>query len=257
MGLVVIDGEVIVDHGVSDHLNTAIEGNPTQVNLRGMTVHCTFQRRYLSAKTAKGVDDRVPGDNCPLIYALKGADGLRVSHSSIRALNAHAPTILAAISEVLAGQIDAIVPMPSSSALARILAKRLARMTGISVQEGIFLKSNNAQAMIRAQTLTTSGNKTLSYAQVQELRPLLRWMHRNADLPYAAKNIKTRLRGFFDPLQLAPGFAPQMQSARYLLVDDLLATGETLVAARSLITAHNLGSVDRAVAWFGPVREPR
>lgn len=257
MGLVVIDGEVIVDHGVSDHLNTAIEGNPTKVNLRGMTVHCAFQRKYLSAKKAKGVDDRLPGDNCPLIYALKGADGLRVSHSSIRALNAHAPTILAAISEMLAGQIDAIVPMPSSSALARILAKRLARLTGISVQEGLFVKSSNAQAMLRAKALTANGNKTLRYAQVRELKPLLRKMERNPDQPYAVKNIKTSLRGFFDPIQLAPAFAPQMASVRYLLVDDLLATGETLVAARSLITAHNLGSVDRAVTWFGPVREPR
>lgn len=257
MGLTVIDGEVIVDHSVTDHLNTTGQGNPTQVNLRGMTVHCTFQRRYRSAKTARGVDERVPGDNCPLIYALKGKDDLRVSHSSIRALNAHAPTILAAISDLLSGQIDIIVPMPSSSALALILAKRLSRLTGVAVQEGIFVKSSNTQAMIRAQDLSAKGNKTLSYSQVREMRPLLRWMARNGDQAYAAKNIKTGLRGFFDPIQLAPGFVPQIKDDRFLLVDDLLATGETLVAARSLITVHNLGSVERAVTWFGPVRELR
>ncbi|TCR76686.1 hypothetical protein [Rhizobium sp. BK376] len=146
MGLRIEGNVVIVDHDITEHLATTAEGNPTRDDLDDFTVFSVFQRKRTSAKQARQRETRVLGDNCPLIYALKQRDGLSVGLSSIKLLNAHIPTILDAVVGHLEGQFDSIVPMPSSSPLALILAKRLSRLSKRPYFKGVFLKATNAQA---------------------------------------------------------------------------------------------------------------
>lgn len=255
MGLRIVDGEVIVDHAESDHLNTGIIGNPTQLQLRGLAIHCVFQRKHNSAKAARDRDTKVLGDNCPLIYALKGKDGLTVSRSSIKALNSNIPTLLDIIAGKIAGDVDVILPMPSSSDLANILARRLAKRGGLDFRSDVLVKASNLAASARAKSLTTPGNRTLSYKTANRLKAAIRALHASHSAPYSAKDVRTDLRQYFDPLRLAPNAPKFPAGTRLLLVDDLLATGETLMAAQNVIVATGLAAASNAVTWFGPVRE--
>jgi len=260
VGLRIVDGEVIVDHAENDHLNTGTEGNPIELSFRGMTVHSVFGRRRISAKMARNRTAKLQGDNCPLIYALKGLDELTVLRTSVKRLNDSIPVILDVIEAKVLHQIDVIVPMPSSSGLALILARRLwrrmASQNGTQLRTDIIVKSTNLQASARAKGLTAPNNKALAYKEANELKAIIRTLHATSAAPYAAKEVKTRFRKYFDPLQLAQGIAPVAAGTRFLLVDDLMATGETLVAAIGLLTAGGTCTVDHAVTWFSPLGEP-
>ena len=256
MGLKIVDGEVIVDHHENAHLNTGINGNPTEIPFRGMTVHCVFQRLFHSAKEARDRHTRSLGDNCPLIYALKGKDGLSVSITSIKLLNASIPVLVDTISAKVFDKVDVVVPMPSSSDLAKILARRIARRNSLVMRTDLLVKSSNLQASVRAKALTAPGNRALSYGEANELKVIVRNLHRTAAAPYAAKEVKTRFRKYFDPLKLSPAVEQYPEGTRFLLVDDLMATGETLLAAQELLTGAGGAEALHAVTWFSPVRAP-
>ncbi len=260
VGLRILDGEVIVDHAENDHLNTGTDGNPVELPFRGMTVHSAFERRRISAKMARNRTAKLQGDNCPLIYALKGLDDLTVSHTSIKRLNDSIPVVLDVIGAKVLHQIDVIVPMPSSSGLAVMLARRLWRrmalQSGSQLRTDVLVKSTNLQASARAKGLTAPGNNAIAYGEANELKAIIRTLHATFAAPYAAKEVKTRFRKYFDPLQLAPNVQPFAAGTRLLLVDDLMATGETLVAATELLTAHGTCIVQHAVTWFSPLGEP-
>lgn len=260
VGLRIVDGEVIVDHAENDHLNTGTEGNPVESLFRGLTVHSVFERRRISAKMARNRIAKLQGDNCPLIYALKGLDDLTVSHTSIKRLNDSIPAILDLIGPKVLHEVDVIVPMPSSSGLALMLARRLLRRMALpnsaQLRTDILIKSTNLQASARAKGLTAPNNKALPYKDANELKAILRTLHTAFAAPYAAKEVKTKFRKYFDPLQLAQGLTPIAAGTRFLLVDDLMATGETLVAATELLTAGGSCTVQHAVTWFSPLGEP-
>jgi len=75
LGLRVENNVVVVDHAMNEHLLTTAEGNPSEDTVEELRVISVFQRRFNSAKLARKRDEKVIGDNCPLIYALKGKDG--------------------------------------------------------------------------------------------------------------------------------------------------------------------------------------
>lgn len=256
MGLRIVGREVIVDHAVSANLNTGVDGNPTHVIISGLTVHCVFQRKRQSAKNGRDRDSRMIGDNCPLIYALKGLDDLSVSIGSIKRLNLSIPLILTSIAQAIVGQVDVIVPMPSSSPLALMLAKRLARFTGVPVENTIFVKSTNFQALRRADAMTAQGVMHLDYKEERQVKEVIKGLRKNLHEGFLSKNVGTPLRKHFDPLQITPGYLRPAADTRFLLVDDLLSTGETLCAAKALLNAEGFSEVSKGVTWFGPVKKP-
>lgn len=72
MGLRLQGQHVIVDHGCQDWLLTRPEGNPVIEYVNGLKVYSIFKRQRLSGKNRRNRQQRQLGDNCPLIYALKG-----------------------------------------------------------------------------------------------------------------------------------------------------------------------------------------
>lgn len=247
---------VVVDHDVKEHLETTISGNPTKDWVGDLPVYGIFQRKLHSQKLARGRQSRVLGDNCPLIYALKGKDDLIVEFSSIKSLNESIPTIIQAVIDDLEGDFDAVVAMPSSSPLAAILAKRFSRASRKPLFCNMFSKATNAVAMATVAETLLHNPRALPKDDAVHVRNALKYLKTIDQEPYAAKNIKTQIRKYFTPLAINAVPAQFGPSARLLLIDDLLATGETLRAAHTFIGGLGMQGQHVAATWFSRVGKP-
>jgi hypothetical protein len=225
MGLNIENDLVDVDHNHNQLLSTGRHGNPViqQVskNYPQLTVYSTFRRHKAPNSIGRDREQRSRGDNCHLLYALKGKDGLRTTFGAIRRLMLHFDAILEDI-VIQSGTYDAIIPMPSGYAISRIYAKRLARRYGCEVHEGIFEKitMDNAKRLLSISPLTSPEKRKIAA--------------RLSGTDFSLKNIPTKYREHFPPVVLLEHALPE-GCQRFLLADDLLATGTTLLAARRLI----------------------
>lgn len=237
MGLNIKDNVVDVDHDHNQLLSTGRPGNPVvQMVPKGkpqLTVYSTYQRHKAPNSKSRNRDQRSLGDNCHLLYALKGKDGLRTTFGAIRRLMEHFDAIVEDMVEQ-SGAYDAIIPMPSGHAISQIYAKRLARRYDCDVHGGVFKKISMDEAKrLLANSPLTSPEKRKIAARLS-----------GAD--FSLKNVPTQYREHFPPIVLRENSLPQ-GCIRFLLADDLLATGTTLLEARRLIlSAVPNASVDAA-----------
>lgn len=249
--------EVIVDHAATDHLYTTRLGNPVQSKLDDIEVFSVFRRKKASGSMRRDRSIRYLGDNCPLIYALKQQEGLWVSRSSIKILNQHIPFIISDVCNAVAGNVTCIVTIPSRYPLANILAKRISTNLNIPICGRVFRKSTFFEGSRRADALLKDRlgmmQAGLSRSDEQDLRNAVKAGMRQAAAPYSSKDVKTKLRGYFDPLRLVVGGQLPHADDRVLLVDDLLATGETLSAAATLLRTQGVLRVNHSVTWFSRV----
>jgi len=251
VGLRIVDGVVIVDHDSNEHLHTTRNGNPTDVLLGDLTVHSVYKRLKTSAKHARDRSQKVLGDNCPLIYAVKGNDGLSTTLSSTKLLLEHAPHIISDICLRIDCEVDGIVAMPSSFPLANWLARRVSRETGLQIFDDVFRKSSKAEAANRAEGLVGPPIEGLSKYNMKQLKNAVKASRKSAHEAYSAKTVKTGVRHYFDPLQWQGLNCPA--NHRLLLVDDLLASGSTFDAASSMLIDRGWPSPSHAVTWFSAV----
>lgn len=250
LGLLVSDNVVIVDHGVNEHMLTGVSGNPTEDRIDDLPVFSVFKRLFNSAKQSRDREQKLQGDNCPLIYALKGKDELAVRFSSIKSLNESIPAILSSITTQIDRHFDVILSMPSSSRLADILAKRISRMTGRPHIQNTFAKATNAQAMAHIADIRDSNPKNLSKKDASTLRNVLKVLRERPEELYTAKDVKTSVRKYFLPLVVAQLPSTFDDKTRVLLVDDLLSTGGTLICAHRLLVDSGVTSPHLCVTWF-------
>ncbi|WP_156875444.1 hypothetical protein [Phaeobacter inhibens] len=249
--------EVIVDHTSKEHLHTTEKGNPVLSRLGPMQVHSVFRRLKASGKNRRNRSAKQIGDNCPLIYALKGSENLWVSRHSIKQLNTYIPLIISTICDALEGDVDCIVLIPSRHPLAKMLASRLGKAIGIPVHEHIFRKATFFEASTRVRALLSNKANIIgagvSPDDEKRLRRIVKVGMQQAAAPYSAKDIGTSLRQHFDPLKFRGGTSPLGTEDRVLFVDDLLATGETLLAAHDLLYVPGEQTSSRAATWFSKV----
>jgi hypothetical protein len=256
LGLRIENNVVIVDHSVNEHLETTVSNNPTTDWIDGLPVYGIFQRKFHSAKLSRGRRSKTLGDNCPLIYALKGKDDLTVEFSSIKSLNENIPTIIQNVLTSIGDNFDAVVAMPSSSPLSAILAKRLSRASGRPHFCDMFSKTTNAAAMANVTYLLNQSKHPFPKRDDVDVRNALQFLSRISHELYAAKNIKTHIRKYFTPLAINAVPAQLGADSRILLVDDLLATGETLRAAHAFLVTLGMQGPHVATTWFSKVGKP-
>ncbi|MBL1804852.1 hypothetical protein ELE38_31540, partial [Klebsiella pneumoniae] len=84
MGLNLQGYHVTIDHSHRHWLITTPEGNPTRERVGNLTIYSMFRRQKAPASLNRDRKQRKLGDNCPLIYALKGKEGLTTDFSSIK-----------------------------------------------------------------------------------------------------------------------------------------------------------------------------
>lgn len=251
MGLRIINDAVIVDHAVRGHLHTTRAGNPTERQTNGMMIHSVYKRLKNSAKQGRDRSQKIVGDNCPLIYVVKGDDPLSTDFASIKRLLEHTPSIISNICGKIRDEVDGLVAMPSRYPLAFWLAKRIQRETSLPIFENVFQKSTNMEAAARASALISDRGDQMSKYKRKRLRNSVKMNAKKSGEPYSAKHVPTDIRHYFDPLRWNGLSCPKTH--RLLLVDDLLATGGTFSAARQLLVDQGWRTPQQGVTWFSAV----
>lgn len=241
-----IDGDLVdVDHSHNQLLNTGLRGNPVVQYVPGengeITVYSVFRRQKAPNSLKRNRDTRLRGDNCHLLYALKGRDGLQTTFGAIRRLMMHFDEILEQIIDQ-SGVYDAILPMPSSHTISHIFAERLARRYGCAVHNDLFEKISwdRARELLTASPLSSPEKRSVAGRLA------------SGDGKFSLKEVPPRYRDHFPPLTLKRERLP-LGCTRFLLADDLLATGKTLVTARNEILAAVPGASVDASCIFSQV----
>ena len=228
MGLNINGLIVQVDHTHNRLLNTGKNGNPTIQHIPqpnpSLTVYSTFQRHKTPASQSRHRDkgNKSLGDNCHLLYALKGKDGLQTTFGDIRRLMLHFDEILDDMVEQTFGY-DAIIAMPSSHNISKIYATRLARRYQCDMLDSVFQKITvtDAQRLLKETDLLVSDKRAI------DIR--LKRQAASGQVSFSLKDIPTKFREHFPPVVMtATGIKKTYQ--KILLADDLLSSGTTLLA---------------------------
>lgn len=236
----------MVDHSHNTFCATQTTGNPTIARTRcGLEVCSLFKR--LAHKKSKS---RAKGDNCPMIYALKGKEGLYTTLSDIKLL-------YSAANEILTGHIasrrpayDFIIPMPSSHQISCILARRVQRL----VPTATLLQDALKKATIGDARRELAHKRNIPFRSRSAIDSLLASAEKaeGLDSPLSLKDIRTRDRCYISPVQLTTSLPSAARGQSILLVDDLFSTGTTLTSARGLLARYFPEANIEALCLFSP-----
>lgn len=218
-----VAGKAVSYTGAHQQLvNTDPALNPSFTVIKKLTIHSIFKRERHNS---------LSGDGNPLMYALKKKNNYSIDKTEIIKFF---PDFYQILGKYLVGNVSLnIVPMPSSHGISLGLAKRIQRQIPNSVLAPHLFSKRNCQQVYN--DLITIQNPPKSY----EFKQLLASLKKNPNLPLSLKEVDVKLRKHTNPLTLN-GPLP-IAGAPVLLVDDLLATGTTLVCARDLLCGANVG----------------
>lgn len=238
-----MEGDLVtVDHSVKEHLITTVEGNPKLKALEcGLQVTSIFTRLRASAKIRRDRSQPQPGDNCHILYALKQKDGLVTTHTSVRLLVKSGRQILEHMSHQIGA--DTVIYMPSGYSLSRIIGQRCAKAFGAELVDKVFRKASKLEAY---EALTHAEKNGL--ISTSEKRKLDFRLKKTPDV-FSLKDIPVQHRHLFRPLHLISHARKDVQG-HVVLVDDLLASGQTLSVAAELIREMEGVTSVQAVSLF-------
>ncbi|TVU85042.1 MULTISPECIES: phosphoribosyltransferase family protein [Pseudoalteromonas] len=231
MGLIVQGRVVVVDHDNKEWLKTSSQGNPTKEVIEGLTVYSLFKRLRTSKKIRRKYRNKIPGDNCPIIYALKGKDNLTTDLTSIKKLRISYNSIISIFQASEPNGYDLVISMPSAHNISRIIGKRLAGTFSAHHSDNFLRKLTIDEAfnLLDRADISVDEHKALSFR--------LRKQRQESGFQgaFSLKGIPVPFRSEFPPLCLNNTKIENLEPLRILLVDDLLATGTTLKTAHNLV----------------------
>lgn len=220
-------------------VNTSIEANPTRGRLKGIDLLHVFSRNQNGSRR---------DDGNPLIFALKGMRGFSITAFWERQLMTRAKQILVKVAEDLEG-FDLCVPIPSSSPFCANFAKCVSEVSGASLLEPYFLRKTQVGELLTANRQNPprlrSGLKTQFTSQMHA------WEQMDPSSYYQAKEVNLQLRHVFQGFVL-DGEPPMINGKRILIVDDLFASGSSILAAREILQ-NQLGAEVRGICFLSGV----
>lgn len=225
MGIDITDDNQILFNDTHQKLvNTNINSNPTTKIVHNISIYSIYKR----VKTRSN-----KWDGNPLIYALKNQKGYRLSKNELKKFLYSFHYILNKLLEDKS--YDLILILPSSSNIARILSKRVVRYLNknLIVQE-IFEKYSIGEVVDNID-ITVIKNQS---KQKEIKRQLSKLKKVDRDKSFSMKNIPPKVREYFNPIKLKSKFDFN-EYKNILIVDDLLATGNSIKSARDIIISQN------------------
>lgn len=246
MGLTIQGKHVAVDHSHKNWLLTEPQGNPNIEIISTLIVYSIFKRQKAPIKQRRNRQERPLGDNCPLIYALKGKEELTTDISSIKKLKISFDVIIQDIAAKEPAGFDLIVSMPSAHNISHIVGKRFSRYFNTTHSTDFLRKItiNDAYNILHRANVSVEEEKSLIYRIKRQEKEVGYYGN------FSLKGIPIEFRNIFAPITLAT--TPQMKTApkRILIVDDLLATGTTLITAAGIVQSAFPRSEIRATCLF-------
>lgn len=247
----IIDKNLVVHHDPhsNEFADTQIANNPTQAithcAVRPLTVHSLILR--LRTKSQK----KYIGDNCPLIYALKKRDGLSVTLSSIKPMIPIFNKLLDKFCTLHAdanNRYDAIIPMPSSHPLTCIIAKRLSQRLGAPIAMQYLRKATPRD--IHQQLLDNQcSHKLIPHPARQKILNAIKIANEQKK-SFSISLVATKYRKSIDPLACNDRLPTRFSNI--LLVDDLFASGRTLISAKDMFISQHPQIRITAFCLFSP-----
>ncbi len=244
MGFIVSkEGWVTIDHSINDFGNTRTEDNPTYAKTRCVERPVDVYSVFLRNKTLT----KAPGDNCPFIYGLKRKQELKVGYGAVKKMLPSLSIILEKFAKQQSGQekhYDMILPMPSSHKISTILAKRVSmQFDNSKVQSTAFRKANGQD--IEAQIASLD----LERGVRQNIMNAINIADRE-NKPFSLSDVLVSNRSHLAPLIQQESI---IGAKRVLLVDDLYATGQTVITAKNLIIKDNPSVKIDVLCLFSPL----
>jgi hypothetical protein len=249
LGLVIQDKKVLVDHASKEHLVTTSAGNPKRYKVANehgdLNVLSIFTRLKATSRERRDRAVRQIGDNCPMIYALKGKDGLTTGYRSVREMLLVGAEIVAQAHQASPWSSDTvIVCVPSSHSIVGHVARQLERLLKFPIVDGLLSKASVASAIADLERAVA---RSQNYQERKDLRNILRNVTKQEVL--ALKDVSARYRHLIQPMVLGPKPVTSPH-ASILLVDDLVSSGTSLIAAKNVLLTNGQGTDFTALSLF-------
>lgn len=233
---------VTVDHSHNHFCVTTPEGNPAELMLNG-----TLKVTSIFARTKGKRDRNDPGDNCPMLYVIKGIHELRTHPRDIALLCASFRQILPAYVEK-GFEWDWIVPLPSSSTVCFRFAERVHKQT----QRGICYTNALAKITAREVLENLSTLRISSRDKTRVRNDIKRFIEvHGEEAPFHIKSVNVALRHHINPLvwgHVPHGTHPPRG---ILLIDDMVTSGTSLVNAEAILKHRYPKTKIEALTLFG------
>jgi len=254
------NGLISVDHSINDFGVTSTRGNPTGAKTHcmiPMSVHSIFLRHDRNTNSKyDNIPSKLIGDNCPFIYAVKKkAPNLFVNNQTIRDLCKPMNQILDAFVKKQSSdniKYDFVIVIPSSHNIAGILAKRIKNRLDIPLLNDLLRKSNSTDVFqqVNNDSSIPQGAKVNIINAVKKSN--------TTKAPFSLSDVSTKYRSYVNPVALAKNTS---LGSRVLLVDDLFATGTTLITAKDVLLANDPNLIVDSLCLFSPlngrIRKPK
>lgn len=223
MGIdVSIDKYVTLNESHHKRLVTCPNRNPVFRKLGELMIHSVYRR------TKDGDKER---DGNPFIYAVKKTKGFRIRS---RELVRFKPSFEAIVEKIIKNvPHSCVVTVPSGYPIAEILASRIVRKSGVPIFSKVFSKATVGEVLARFDPNSVKGQHR---AEVNS--QLATFSKLDPNELVNLKEIRNKIRHYFNPLSINTDFLSQLPSANLLLVDDLLSTGTTLSNAAKLLEVN-------------------
>ncbi len=212
--------EVSFNDSHNEMLDTSVERNPSTKKRKGLLIWSIYRRQRHRGHQS---------DGNPIIHALKQNHGYSIQKSE---LVKFLPSFYEVLRKTLEGKsFDLIVPMPSSHFINDYFARRIAReLPGSRISDDLLEKKRVGEVIedLEAVTVDSDGLR-------REITQLLNRLNKSSPgKEFSLKEVTShRLRKIIQPLKLSGEV--EVGGKSVLLIDDLLATGTTLVNSHNLL----------------------
>ncbi len=225
MGIDITNNNQILFNNTHQKLvNTDINSNPTTSIIHNIKIHSIYKR----VKTKSN-----QWDGNPLIYALKNQKGYRISRAELKKFLYSFYFILNRLLEDK--NYDLILVLPSSSNVAKEVAKKVSNSLHTTLNVDDIFDKKSVSEVIEEIDISVVTNK----GKLKELKHQLSKLQKiDREKTFSMKNVSPKIREYFVPIKLKRKF-DFSHYKNILIVDDLLATGNSIKSARDIILTQN------------------